>query len=139
MIDSEDFDPAIWDAFLIEIIRGDADGITDWLTEHATSDRSVFMLLQALPRFAAILIRRVTGVDHPLDDDEGWILERVGGGPSTTGAERVAQLVSAALNEDDPAITGHAIAIMEYDPDDITRIVASLIAICHDAFDALKT
>lgn len=137
------FDQELWDQFLIELINGDADSITEWLRTNVHSQRDFAMVLNALPRFVAILVKRITAdvvdeLELEPGDETAWILERVDDAPPSFSSERTAQLVAAALNDDDDAISGIISAVLDAPADELPLIVARLIGHCRQAFDVLR-
>lgn len=91
--------------FLMLIHEADPQAITDWLGEHVTSVPREFQIFETLPRIAAVFVQNFPGVPD-LGPDDGWIIQQLEPDRVTQATLQSAQLLGAALNGDEDALTG---------------------------------
>lgn len=124
------FNAADLERLITPLYHADTAQIHAWIETHITDTRSMAILLTAIPRIIADIWPRT----HPAQEGEFWAFQaRPDTDPATI---RASQLITAALNHDDPAIAGLVDGTLEH-PDLAWQVGGELLAALHRALHGL--
>jgi hypothetical protein len=117
--------PHSWFLELIEVLAtGSSDDVSEWMASHELLNGQFRQYLETMPRVTAVVVRTLAG-KMTLGADESWGM--VARRSSSQPERQAAQLLTAALNDDDDAITGIVAGILESPEEHIARVSSFLI------------
>lgn len=129
MINDGHFDDDEWVEFLKILFEGDPAELYTYLRENASTARAAGLLLEAVPRTCAAMIRRFAPDDVTADVDL-WSFG-AGGPDADQATTQVGQLVTAALNRDPDVITGIRRAVLDAPEEHLAAVIGQLLTVCR--------
>lgn len=125
------FGPTDFEEFTGIVYEGDTGEITDWLMEHITDGRDLLKILVTISLMIQGTWPMAITKGYAPSDTQGFALDISNADPADEAKVVSAQILTAALNRDEPAIRGHCRAAVQHgdDLDFAQAVLASLIAI----------